>query len=77
MKVIVDTSRCVFLPGAQAGDTFDMQIAEDGKLILTLLHSAQEFSTTAKIEKRSGFSVGVLDHPIDDKALAAELNEFP
>jgi len=49
----------------------------DGKFILTLLQPDLPQPANVSIEKRGGFSVGVLDHPIDEQALADALNEFP
>ncbi len=77
MTVIADSNKCVVLPAAQPGDRFDVRIVGEGKFVLTLLDSDLAAPATVKVEKRNGFSVGVLDHPIDDQALAEALREFP
>jgi hypothetical protein len=77
MIVTADARKCVFLPGARVGESFDLQIAADGKLVLTRLASVQPISATVTVENRNGFSVGVLDRPIDEQALAEALDEFP
>jgi hypothetical protein len=33
--------------------------------------------TRVRIEKRDGYSVGVLDHPISEAAIKKALSEFP
>ena len=77
MTVIADDKKCVHLPTAQPGDRFDLQVAGAGKFVLTLLDSEAARPAKVRIEKRAGFSVGVLDRPINEKALAEALNEFP
>ena len=77
MTVVADFKKCVLLPTVQPGDRFDLQIAEAGKFVLTRLESAPARSAAVKVERRGGFSVGVLDRPIDEQALAEALNEFP
>lgn len=77
MTVIADAKKCVLIPSAHPGDRFDLQMNGDGKFILTLLQPDLPQPANVSIEKRGGFSVGVLDHPIDEQALADALNEFP
>lgn len=77
MTVTADAKKCVLLPAAQPGDRFDLRITEDGELVLTRLESVRARPAKVKVEKRGGFTVGVLDHPIDDQALAEALDEFP
>ena len=69
--------KLVILPLARPGDTFDVQLAGEGKLILTRLESGAFNPAQVRIEKRGTFSVGVLDHPINDEALNAALADFP
>ena len=59
------------------GDTFDVQLAGEGKLILTRLEPGDFNPAQGSIEKRGTFSVGVLGHPINDEALKAALADFP
>lgn len=77
MTVIADERRCVELPTARPGDRFDLQFTDHGKIVLTLLDPKASVRANVSIEKREGYSVGILDRPIDEKALAEALNEFP
>ena len=77
MTVTADAKQRVILPQARPGDTFDVQLAGEGKLILTRLESGAFNPAQVRIEKRGTFSVGVLDHPINDEALKAALADFP
>lgn len=77
MTVIADARKCVLLPTAQPGDRFDVEIAGEGKFVLTRLEAGASGAAKVKVEKRGGFTVGVLDHPIDEQALETALNEFP
>jgi hypothetical protein len=73
MTVVADDKKCVPLPTAQPGDRFDLQIAGEGKYLLTQLEAAPASPSQVRIEKREGFSVGVLDRSIDERALAEAL----
>ena len=78
MTVTVEANRHVALPVAEPGEQFDVQVSPDNaKIILTRLDPQRPAPTFVRIEKRDGFSVGVLNHPIDDHALKEALAEFP
>jgi hypothetical protein len=77
MTVVADEKKSVLLPGAKPGDRFDLQVISEGKILLTPLDSAPAQPLSVRIEKKDGFTVGVLDRPIDEKALSEALNEFP
>ena len=77
MTVLVDLKNCVQLPTAQPGDHFDLRVAGVGKFVLTRLESDPNQPDHVKIERRGGFTVGVLDRPIDEQSLAEALSEFP
>lgn len=77
MTVVADLKKCVLLPTAQPGDRFDLQIAGAGKFVLTKLESGPARPANVRIERRDGFSVGVLDRPMDEQALGEALHEFP
>jgi len=77
MTVTADAKKRVTLPLATPGDTFDVQQAGEGKLILTRLEPGDFNPAQVRIEKRGVFSVGVLGHPINDSALKAALADFP
>jgi hypothetical protein len=78
MTVIADNKRRVTLRLAKPGDRFDVQVSGEGKFILTKLEPVQQ-SRPAKvrIEKRGQYHVGVLDRPIDERALREALADFP
>ena len=77
MTIVADEQKRLILPTAQPGDRFDVQITGDGKFLLTRLSSLSSHPTNVKIVKEGAFSVGVLDRPIDEHALAEALSEFP
>jgi hypothetical protein len=60
------------------GDSFEVQISADGTRIeLKLVNSAGARLARVKVEKRNGYSVGVLDQPISEQGLAEALSDFP
>ena len=77
MTVTADAHNRIVLPATQPGDKFDVQMVEDGKLVLTPLESVHNPASRVRVEMRDGFSVGVLDRPINDRALTEALNNFP
>jgi hypothetical protein len=78
MTVIADKEKRVPLPAANPGDRFDLQVTGEGKYLLTRLDSrATDSPAKVKVEMRQGFSVGVLDRPIDEAALRDALSDFP
>jgi hypothetical protein len=77
MTVITDAKKRVVLPSASPGDVFDVQLAGDGRLVLTRLVPVKSKPAKVKIEKRNGYSVGVLEKPIDLAALKEALADFP
>jgi hypothetical protein len=77
MTVVADEKKSVTLPSAKPGDRFDLQVISEGKILLTPLGSSSTQSVNVRIEKKDGFTVGILDRPIDEQALSEALNEFP
>jgi len=77
VTVIADSEKRVVLPEAKPGDRFDLRTSADGTVILAKLQAVPARSTRVTVEKRGGYSVGVLDHPIDEQALTEALAEFP
>ena len=77
MTVTADEKKRVILPSARPGDTFDVQLTGEGKVVLTRLERAQPEPAQVTVEKRGRFSVGVLKRPIDEEALKEALAEFP
>ena len=77
MTVIADENRRLTLPSVTPGDRFDVQLSGEGKVILTRLDPSHSEPAKVRIEKRGKFSVGVLDHAIDQEALNEALSDFP
>ena len=77
MTVVVDLKNCVQLPTAQPGDHFDLQVAGVGKFVHTRLDSDPNPPDNVRIERRGGFTVGVLDRSIDEQSLTEALSECP
>ena len=63
---------------AKPGERFDLRVERPGKYILTKLEPIESPRTAkVRIVKRGGYTVGVLDHPIDPEALKQALADFP
>jgi phage FluMu protein gp41 len=78
MTVVADDKKRVTIRHAKPGDRFDVQIAAEGKFVLTRLEPIRQTRPAkVRIEKRDGYSVGVLDHAISEGAMAEALSEFP
>ena len=76
MTVIADNKRRVTLP-TKPGERFDVQAFGIDKFVLTRLAPVKLRQTKVTIEKRGGYSVGKLGHPINMAALQKALAEFP
>jgi len=59
------------------GDRFDVQMAGEGKLVITRLEPVAGGPARVREEIENGYSIAVLDHPIDMAALKEALEEFP
>lgn len=78
MTVVADNKKRVTIRHAKPGDRFDVRTAGDGRFILTKLEPAQPGrQAKVRIKKRDGYSVGILDHPINEEAIQEALSEFP
>jgi hypothetical protein len=77
MTVVADSKKRVVLPVAEPGDRFDVRVRSDGTVVLARIKRAASRPARVRVETRDGFSVGVLDHPIDEEALRQALAEFP
>ena len=77
MTVVADSKKRVTLKPAKPGDRFDVQVSEDGSLILRRLEPVEARPAKIRIEKRGGYTVGVSDRPMDEAALKQALEEFP
>jgi hypothetical protein len=76
MTVIADNKKRVTLP-TEPGERFDLQAIGKDKFILTRLAPVRPRPARVKIQKKGGFTVGKLDHAIDEAALREALAEFP
>jgi hypothetical protein len=76
MTVIADNKKRVTLP-TKPGERFDLQAVGQDKFILTRLAPVSTRPASVKIQKKDGFTVGKLDHAINEKALQEALAEFP
>jgi hypothetical protein len=76
MTVIADNKKRVTLP-TKPGERFDLQALGEDKFILTRLALVQTRPARVKIQKKDGFTVGRLDHAINEAALQEALAEFP
>jgi hypothetical protein len=76
MTVIADNKKRVTLP-TKPGERFDLQALGEDKFILTRLALVQTHPARVKIQKKDGFTVGRLDHAINEAALQEALAEFP
>ena len=47
------------------------------KYVLTRLEPVKPQTSSVRLVKRHGYTVGVLDHPIDPEALRRALADFP
>jgi hypothetical protein len=77
MTVVADNKHRVTLRQARPGERFDVAIVEPGKYVLTRLEPARSRPARVRIEKRNGYTVGILDRPIDPVALKEALADFP
>ena len=77
MAVTADSKRRVLLQSISPGDRFDVHMDENGRLILTRLEPVDTTQPGMEIRKVDGYSVGVLNTPIDKQALDEALAEFP
>ena len=77
MTAIADSKHRVTLRQAKPGERFDVKILEEGKYVLTRLEPARPRPSRVRFVKRNGYTVGVLDHPIDPEALKQALADFP
>ena len=78
MTVVTDNKKRVTIRHAKPGDRFDVEVVGDGRFILTKLEPVQPTRPArVRIKKCDGYSVGVLDHPINESAIKEALSEFP
>ena len=76
MTVIADNKNRVTLP-TKPGERFDLQVHGKDKFVLTRLAPIKVRPSKVRFQKKGGFTVGKLDHTIDEAALKEALAEFP
>jgi len=76
MTVIADNKKRVTLP-TKPGERFDLQAIGQDKFVLTRLAPVPDRPARVKMQKKDGFTVGKLDHKINEAALQEALAEFP
>jgi hypothetical protein len=67
MTVIAGNKKRVALP-AKPGGRFDVRVVADGQFVLTRLEPFKPRPAKVIVRKRGGYSVGQLDHPINEAA---------
>ncbi len=77
MTVITDNKCRVVLPMAKPGELYDVQFSDRGKLMLTKLEPVESRPAKVRIVKRDGFTVGVLNQPINEASILDALSDFP
>ena len=76
MTTVADNKKRVTIRTARPGDRFDVQVAGD-KIVLTRLAPVASHAPKVKIMRRGRYSVGVLDRPVDERAVRNALSDFP
>ncbi len=76
MTVITDNKKRVTLP-TKPGERFDLQAMGRDKFILTRLTLVAVRTASVRMQKKQGFTIGKLNHAINETALQAALAEFP
>lgn len=77
MTVTADNKRRVVLPTAKPGELFEVELAGEGRFILTRMEPIAPRQARVRIEVEDGLVVGVLDRPINEQALREALADFP
>jgi hypothetical protein len=76
MTVVVDSKKRIKIPTAKPGDRFDVQIAGDGKVILTPLAPANKKVPVVKpIRTKEGFLMFPPDKRLDRATIRAAIRE--
>jgi hypothetical protein len=73
----VDAHKRIRIRDANPGEVFACTDNGDGSITLRKVEPVHARPAKVRIEKRGGFSVGVLDRPISEAALKEALDEFP
>jgi hypothetical protein len=72
-----DNRKRLVVPPARPGQVYDVQENADGSITLSPLKVERRVPQFVRTEKRAGYTVGILDAPIDPAALKEALADFP
>jgi hypothetical protein len=72
-----DDRKRVVIPQGKPGQVVAIQDNGDGSVTLVPLKPARRKPRFVRFEKRGGYTVGVLDAPINEDALKEALADFP
>ena len=76
MTVTADAKKRVVLPVVKPGDSFDVQISGDGRVVLTKLVPAVK-PDRVRLVKKHGYTVAIGTRPITQEQVRRQLHEFP
>jgi len=76
MTVTTDAKKRVVIPSASPGDRFDVQLTQEGKVVLTPLELAHK-PETVRLVKRHGYTVARGTRPITGEQARKAVNKFP
>jgi hypothetical protein len=76
MTVVANEHGMVPIPSAKPGEEFDLEITERGSFILVPVR-AEAIHAEGTIEKVNGFTVGKVNHPVDQRIVAELSRNFP
>ena len=75
MTVTTDAKKCVVLPGAKPGDSFDVKvIGEEFRLTRLKMPLMRD---TVRLVKRHGYTLAAGTRPITQEQVRSAMDEFP
>ena len=77
MTAKADERKRLVVPLASPGQVYDVQGNADGSITLSPLKVERRVPQFVRVKKEKGYTVGVLDSPIDEAALKEALADFP
>ena len=72
-----DNRKRLVVPPASPGQVYGVEANADGTITLIPLKAERRTPRFVRSERRGGYTVGVLDAPIDPVALKEALADFP
>jgi len=76
MTVVADSRKRITLQPAKPGDRFELQVAADGKVILTPLATDKKRGRV-RLVKKNGYTVAVGTRAITQQEVRKFLDDFP